>query len=300
MSGKFVLIASYPKSGNTWVRIVLERAIRGPSFPINGLADSFHGLASRMMFDEFAPANASDLLEDEIENFQPGVYRSFLATIDGVAFVKVHERAKRTKLGDWLFPPDIVHAAIYLVRHPFDVAVSAAEHFGLDMDKAIDLLCNDDSLARAHTRLPEPLPQYYGSWRENVVSWLDDAPYRKTVVRYEDLHAAPLDAFLRIARGIGMAIDADAMQRVVEASKFDRLQQEERQSGFRERPANTQAFFRQGRVRGWEEILDPSARERIVREHGHIMERLGYRADGDVVPYAEWQAGASRAADAMS
>lgn len=282
MSGSLVLIASYPKSGNTWTRIVFERLVRGPNTPLNELTDSFHGIARRMLFDEIAPVNAADLLEEEVEDFTPGVFRELISDIDGRAFVKVHESAHRTRSGEWLYPTDCVSAVVYLVRHPYDVAVSSSHHFAIPLDTAVEAMSNDRTLARAFTRLPESLPQYFGSWSENVTSWLDNPAYPVVLARYEDLRAEPVGQFRRLAEAVGLAVTDEGVKAVVEASRFERLQAEERAEGFRERsPRGDAAFFREGRTGSWKGVLDVTLRERIARDHGAVMERLGYGVDGE-------------------
>lgn len=282
MSGSLVLIASYPKSGNTWTRIVFERIARGPDTRLNDLTDSFHGIARRMLFDDIAPVNAADLLEDEVSDFLPGVFRRLMLEINGHAFVKVHESAHRTRSDDWLYPPDCVSAVVYLVRHPYDVAVSSSYHFGIPLEAAVEAMSNDRVLVRAFTRLPESLPQYFGSWSENVVSWLDNASYPVTLARYEDLHADPLGQFRRLADAVGLAASKENLAAVVDASRFERLQAEERAEGFRERPPGGEGvFFRQGRTGSWKGVLNQSLRDRIARDHGAIMARLGYGTDGE-------------------
>ena len=96
MSAKLVLIASFPKSGNTWTRIVLERIRQGPDFPINGLDDRFQGVGRRLLFDSIFPVNAADLPPDEIENMLPDMYRQVAAEAAESSFVKVHDNVRKT------------------------------------------------------------------------------------------------------------------------------------------------------------------------------------------------------------
>src|SRR5271169_1916853 len=124
MSGKFVLIASYVKSGNTWTRIVFAKLQRGLDFPLNGLDGIFAGMLLRVIFDGFAPVNAADLLTNELEAYLPDVHRRIAEQIEDRIFIKVHGAAHRTWKDEWIYPPECVHSTIYLVRHPYDVAVS--------------------------------------------------------------------------------------------------------------------------------------------------------------------------------
>jgi aryl sulfotransferase len=283
VSGGLVLVASFPKSGNTWTRIVLERLRRGANLPINGLDANFQGLGRRLLFDSIFPINAADLAREDIENLLPDMYRQAAAEATEPPFVKVHDNVRRTAAGEWLFPPDCVSAALYITRHPYDVAVSNAAHFGITVETAVEFLA-EEPVPGVVTFLPEWLEQYFGTWSQNVSSWLDHAPYFLTVARYEDLLDDPVGQFVRLARAGGLSVTTDDVARVVEASRFDLLQEYESNHGFCERPQTSSQFFRAGRIRSWEGILDQRMRDRILHDHGAVMKRMGYTADGGVEP----------------
>ncbi len=284
MSAGFILVASYPKSGNTWTRIVFERLRNGADFPINALAAQAYGASLRRTFDSIAPAEAADLLPNEIDEFLPDVYRHVAAELGAPLFVKVHDAARRTRSGEWLFPPDCVRSVVYVARHPFDVAVSAAHHFGIPVEKAVAFMGDETVMPRALERLPEALAQSYGTWTQNVSSWLDASPYTVSFARYEDLLADPLGEFRRLARATDIEAADGQLRRVVEASRFEQLQKDESEHGFFERPKSSPRFFRAGKARAWEGVLDQALRETLLRDHGPMMERLGYDADGGARP----------------
>jgi aryl sulfotransferase len=285
MSCTLVLIASYPKSGNTWTRLVFEKLRRGRGFSMNSLDGSYQGIHRRLLFDRIMPVNAADLRSEEVENLLPEMYRQLAAETSDSAFVKVHDNIRRTRWGEWIYPPDCVRAAIYLTRHPFDVAVSNANHFGISIEMAVELLAEQMAPGIETTTLPESLDQVFGTWSQHVASWLDDAPYRLTVARYEDLLSDPVAGFVRLARASGLDNSADDVVNAVETSHFAVLQEEEIRSGFRERPETCGQFFHSGRMRSWEGVLDQGLRDRLVKDHGAAMERMGYTPDGGVEPW---------------
>ena len=69
----------------------------------------------------------------------------------------------RVATGEWLYPPEAIHSVIYLVRHPFDVAVSFAPHMNLPLNEAVELMGKGIVNAEATTGLELPLPQYLDS-----------------------------------------------------------------------------------------------------------------------------------------
>ena len=284
MSGRFVLIASYPKSGNTWTRIVLEQLRRGVGrpFSINDLDARYLGILRRFAFDGALPVNAADLLPAEIDALLPALYRRLASDVQEMVFLKVHDTAKRNRTGEWLYPPEIAGRVIYLVRHPFDVAVSTAHHLGISLERAVATMAGDGRRRAPYDNLSESLPQVFGSWSGNIESWIDNDSYDVSWARYEDLCAEPVGHFRRFADAAGLRVTNDEVSAAVEASRFERLQYEEKRAGFRERPQSSPKFFREGRSGTWHGVLDESLREQLVRDHGGVMERLGYGADGSV------------------
>jgi hypothetical protein len=286
MTDKLVLVSSYPKSGNTWVRMVLEQLRREPDwkFSINEMPTGYYGHAHRLLFDALSPVNASDLFTEELHAMLPHVYRSLANSTDTVKVLKVHDACRRVGSGEWLYPEDAVDSVIFLVRHPFDVAVSLAPHLDITIPEAVDFMATGKVSGNAPAGLDLPLPENLASWSENIVSWLDHSPHKVTLTRYEDLHAAPLTHFTRIAKAAGFDPKEEDIARFLEATRFEKLREEEKQSGFRERPKTSTTFFREGKPRSWEGKLDDALRQKLVQDHGAVMARLGYLADGGIVP----------------
>jgi len=293
MTGRIILVSSYPKSGNTWARTVLEQLRRGPDwkFSINEMPSGYYGHRHRLLFDAVSPVNASDLFTGELYSMLPDVYRTLANEDDAVSILKVHDACRKVPSGEWLYPQDAVHSVIYLARHPFDVAVSLAPHLNISLPEAVDFMAVGAKSDQSATGLDLPLPQDLSSWSENVVSWLDHSPHNVTFARYEDMFADPLAQFSRIAKAAGFDPRNEHIARSLEVASFENMREEEQKSGFRERPRTSTAFFREGKPRNWEGKLDESLRERIVRDHGAVMSRLGYGADGSVTAISEIIAG---------
>ena len=286
MSENLTLIASYPKAGSTWIRLMFEALSRplNDRVALNELSDGFYGIWRRLLFDDFAPVNSADLLPEEIDELLPDVFYQLASELGGPVLVKTHDLAFRTRTGQWLFPPDCVRHVIYLVRHPFDVAVSLAHHVSLSVERTVELMNHDHVMAADASPLVLPLHERIGSWSSNIASWLDEAPYPLTLIRYEDLHSNPMEAFGRAAEAAGFRTTPNSIRRAVDAIKFERLQGEEQKHGFIERPRKSPQFFRAGKPLSWAGELDAALRDRIVQDHGAMMDRLGYSPDGGAGP----------------
>lgn len=286
MNPGFVLIASYPKSGNTWMRLALENLRRGAGKPvsINDLDVRYQDIFRRSAFDDWIPVNAADLSFEEIEGFLPDMYRRLASDIRDFAPVKVHDAASRNFRGEWIYPPECIRAVIYLVRHPFDVAVSLACHMNTTPEHSVEIMADEGSARSPYRTLSKSLPQKFGSWSGNVESWLHNPAYRVSWSRYEDLCAQPVAHIGRHAKAAGLSVSQENVVAAAKATDFQELQREEDRAGFREKAKESRQFFRTGRPGTWRGVLDERLRERLVQDHGLIMERLGYGADGETRP----------------
>lgn len=275
MSGIWWL-ASYPKSGNTWLRAFIAALVSSEPADINKL--SFLGCISsdRFAFDEALGVAAADLTLEQQTNLRPRAYEIWAAEAKRPLFCKAHDCYHLTPAGEPLFPASASRGAVYMVRDPRAVAVSLADHTGRTIDAEIARMADADAtFSSSPDRLDQQLQQRLQSWSSHVQSWLA-APFPVHVVRYEDMHADPAAAFGAIARFLDLPHDSERIAAAVAATTFSRLQDQERASGFVEKPRQAATFFREGRVDGWRDVLTPAQAARIVAEHGAVMRQWGY------------------------
>lgn len=270
-------LASYPKSGNTWLRLALASLSRDGAPPDFTASIDFAGMATRRVaFDLLLDVDSSDLTRDEVERLRPRFYEVEARRHAEPQLRKVHDAWTRTASGEPLFPPALTLAAIYIVRDPRDVAVSFTHHGGAELDRTIAGMGGSDAaLADGRRRGGPQLPQRLLTWSAHVRSWLE-APVPPLLLRYEDMLADPAAALIRAARHLGWEAPADAVARAVEATRFETLRAAEDRHGFGERPLSAERFFRRGVAGGWREVLSPAQVARIEADHGGVMAELGY------------------------
>lgn len=272
--GKLLWIASYPKSGNTWVRSFLYNLLHRTSEPadINELNTLGLNTSSRRWFEEIAPKPLEDLQPAELARLRPLAQQRMAATKPNAIPVKTHNY-----LGTWFDVPlhdmSLTAAAIYILRNPLDLVLSLAPHRGMSVDQTIDFIATKG----IGTKLaPTHMPEIYDTWSSHVASWTARKNDALLVVRYEDLLSRPLEAFGAIARLVGAGGDQENLERAIRHSSFNVLRDQEARRGFREKPANAEAFFRVGKAGQWREALTPDQVRRIVSAHGDQMGRFGY------------------------
>lgn len=272
--GKLLWLASYPKSGNTWVRSFLYNLLHDTQEPadINKLNTFCFGASSRRWFDEVSDRPLEALTPEEIAHLRPEVSRKMAAAKPNAIPVKTHNY-----LGDWFGVPmhdmALTAGAVYIVRNPLDLVLSLAPHRAMTVDEAIDFIATPGigtKLGATH------VPEVYDTWSNHVLSWTAKQSPALVVLRYEDLLSDPHKAFAPLARFVGAGGDEARLDRAIRHSSFEVLKAQETQHGFQEKPSNAEAFFREGRLDQWQEKLTPEQVMRIVASHREQMERFGY------------------------
>jgi aryl sulfotransferase len=281
---RIIWLASYPKSGNTWIRILLTNYLRDASAPadINQL-DSGPMASARACFDEWAGVEASALDDGVIEQLRPQVFRCLQREATDTLYIKAHDAWGRTARGDALFPSDVTAGVVYLLRNPLDVAPSCSHHWGVSLAQAVENLCAPGfAVARSRDGLADQLRQQLGCWTGHARSWLEESGLPIHLVRYEDLRRDPETVFGGVVRFCGLPWDARRLRKAVTFSDFSELRQQEQTHGFRERPLRSSApFFRGGQSGAWRDQLPPELAVQLIHAHRASMRRFGYLDEND-------------------
>lgn len=276
--GGFIWLASYPKSGNTWLWLTLQSLLNDGAPVDFSVRRRFSPLAGSVNELEIElDAEVSELTSEELDELLPDSLTLAAAVEPTPQFRKVHDCWGRTGSGRLRFPPAATRAAVHLARDPRDVAVSWAHHAGCSIEESIAFMA--DPAATIGRRKPDfpaqALPQPLSSWSGHAESWFaaDPAPL---VIRYEDMLADMRGVVEKVAAHCGFGPSPAALDRAVAATRFDRLQAEEAAHGFDLGQATGRVFFRSGRAGNWRDALTPEQVARIENGHGAVMARLGY------------------------
>ncbi|MGC9270333.1 sulfotransferase domain-containing protein [Acidiphilium sp.] len=273
--GKLVWLASYPKSGNTWLRAFLHAYLsdaRAP-VPLDRLTELTTGESGAALYRRHDPRPAHCYSVAEVMRLRPLVHRDIMGGDAARVFVKTHNAAIRVA-GVPLMTPEVTDRAIYVLRDPRDVAISYSAHLGMALDAVIGLMARDAAVSGGDD---DKVLEFIGSWSRHVDSWTVAPPQKLLVLRYEDLLADPVDGFGDVVRFLGAAPDAGRLRRAIGFSDFAALSAQERACGFAERPAGARgAFFRAGVAGQWRTMLSAAQCRRIERDHAAPMRRFGY------------------------
>lgn len=233
-----IWLASYPRSGNTFFRILLHRLYALETYSVYPLQD-----ASRL--------SAEDIRKLLALMGQPEVDCDLgAATADSKwFFVKTHG-----------LPAQDDAPAIVIVRDGRDALVSYA-HFLLKTTGGVDEYKDNDLFESTLERIiTSDGPYAFGGWSRNVSAWLNRTG-RKSVVRYEDLIQDPVNTVRTAVEPlIGRPLNSATVP------SFDALHE------------SVPWFFRKGRIGTWKEDLPTRLQDLFLQHHGDMLRQLGYEA----------------------
>ena len=270
-----IWLASYPKSGNTWVRAFLANYLADAKRPvtINDPPNFMLGDNFLIHYEKLSGKAAESLTPKELHDLRPKVHEWFAYSRPDNVFVKTHNAVLRAA-GQPLITPSATAGAIYMVRNPLDVAVSFAHHYQTSYDRAVESLCDEQYFLPAANGL---LEQALSSWSRHVRSWTKAPALPLCTLRYEDLHRKPLEAFGSLVAFLQLPMDTERLARAVRFSTFKELEGQEKQDGFVEsRPDGKTPFFREGRVGAWRRHLTAAQTDCLIEAHRDVMEEMGY------------------------
>lgn len=272
--GKILWLASYPKSGNTWMRAFLHNLIhdKGGHFDVAQLHKSALMDAAGEHYAAVTRRDHNTLNAADVAPLRPLVQAMMAASKTGTVMVKTHSAL--TMLSGWpSHDPDLTLGSIYIMRDPRDVAVSYADHLGISIDAVIGSMAVRD----ARTDVTQGgVAEFIGSWSQNVAGWTAQPAASVLTVRYEDMLAKPKVTFAGVVALLHLQHDPRTIRKVIENTGFKQLACQEERAGFRERSPSQKKFFRCGRAGGWRAILTPEQTDRLVGDHHEVMARFGY------------------------
>ena len=275
-NGNLVWLASYPKSGNTWLRAFLTSYSQPASdTPLLSKMADIATIGGRWSFDLMFGVPSACFLPDEIVELRALYHEQLSRTVksDGSSkYFKTHDAFARSVAGNALYPRAATECAIYVVRNPLDVAVSWAAYDCCSIDEIV--------LRMSRDLIPLTNPLTFAlilkDWSTHVTGWMGQTESPMLVLRYEDMLADPWESFRKVLDLLKLPLDPERFEASLAATSFSRLKAEEVKHGFEERPQGMASFFREGRSGQWQSVLTPAQVETLVGQHGPTMKALGY------------------------
>lgn len=240
--------------------------------PINQVHRIGIGDAIPKAYLPFAPGGFDPTNHEQALKIRPRMLEAMAKGDADVIFVKTHNAHTKAH-GVPLIPTRLTRGAVYIMRHPLDVACSYARHYDTSPDDACEGLSRDDHIIVGG---PGAVPQYLGDWSAHARSWTRQKDFPVLVLRYEDLLEDPEKGFATLLSHIGVGIDQGKLARAVRFSSFDEVKAQETREGFIEKSPTAERFFHSGGSGKWRDILSSETAERFIERHRQMMTRFGY------------------------
>lgn len=274
--GALIWLSSYPKSGNTWVRTFLHHLLLNPRAPLppNELGRFTLGDNHRVWYDKAAGTSTLGMSDAQISALRLKAQALMTGAFPDSVFVKSHTMLG-IRDGVPLVNAQVTAGALYVVRDPRDVVISAADHYGLSIDQMIDQMADPTAVIGANDG---QVMTFMGDWSGHVRGWTGRPNPSLHVIRYEDMEQKPLKTFGGIAGFLGLKPPRERLERAIRFSSFKVVKNQEAVHGFNERSKHSASFFRVGRSGQWRDTLTPLQAARIETDHAEQMRRFGYLA----------------------
>ncbi len=271
---RIIWLASYPKSGNTWMRALLANYIMNRAEPVKlaelnefTLSDTVQGF-----YTKAAGKPADQISLEESVEIRPMVQRLMADAKPHDHFIKTHSQPAFPN-GMQLIEPSVSLGAIYIARNPMDLVFSYAEHFGMSVDLAIRDLGDEKNTTVSPN---DEIVSYLGSWSGHVTRWTESAKIPVCAIRYEDLLGDPQKTFGGVLKALRIPVDDERLARAIRHASFKSLSALEKETGFAERSPHADKFFRSGTSGEGVAKLSKRQIKLLKRDHGAAMEKLGY------------------------
>ena len=276
-----IWIASYPKSGNTWIRSIVASLMYSDS----GIFD-FNILRQVKQFPSKEYFNG---LTNDYENIHELKKHWITAQEkinlnDDITFLKTHHL--NCKIGNHKFTnQENTAGTIYVVRDPRNIITSLANFLSIKSTDSKNLLF-DQSQLMGDKKLGwgENIRSLIGTWSENYKSWTV-ANDNLLLIKYENLIESPLTEIRRIITFIKrfkkIEISDEKINSVLKSTSFNNLKKLEEDGGFIENSVNKDTrekvkFFNLGKDNSWEKLLDGKIVKEIEERLFNEMSELGY------------------------
>ena len=272
---KNIFLASYPKSGNTWMRSIIGNLYNfDKEFDLK-ILKSIPLLSIKQNFDKFENKIYSDnnvLHFDWVSQNIIECQKILNNKSNHLNIFKTHS-VRHKKLTN-----ETVNAGfIYIIRDPRDVVVSFKNFSGKSIDKIIDELLFEKTNIINTNGAQELL----STWELNVLSWLNYTTVPRLIIRYEDLKlnikeiVIKVIDFLNNTHRIKLNLTDADIDQLIENSNFNNLKKIEDKYGFDESSKHS-SFFRTGTSNQWKDILSKTQLRLIENNLQTLMRQFNY------------------------
>ena len=277
-----IWLASYPKSGNTWVRSIISSLLYSNDGNFNfELMLRVSQFPEKKYFKDFV---------NDFSNFNE-IKESWISAQDKInldnqiKILKTHQ-GKYT-VGKNSFTNDQnTLATIYIVRDPRTLISSISNHYTLPIDGVCDFLTTPQIIGNTKKWEDKEtgMQCLLGKWNDHYRSWTRNKN-DLLLIKYEDLIQNPENELQKIInflkKYLNIKTNDNKNKKILETTTFKNLKEMEQKGLFRENVLNKKDdskvnFFHLGPANNWKDNLNEDVKNKIEKNFYNEMKELDY------------------------
>ena len=277
-----IWIASYPKSGNTWVRTIISSLLH--------TNDGLFNFSNIKKIDQYPQTRFFEGLTNEYNNIHE-IKKYWITSqekinLDGkIKFFKTHH--SNCKIDNYSFTnKNCTLATIYVVRDPRNLVDSISNHFNKTAEDSKKFILTPTvlSLGKEGNLKVGRVITYVGTWKEHYQFWTKKNK-NLLLIRYEDLvkninnELSKIIEFLK--KFVDFKVTDKKIENIINSTSFESLKKIEENGIFNENvfiqgSNNKIKFFNKGPKNIWQNTLPENIRIELEDELKNEMIELGY------------------------
>ena len=290
-----IWLASYPKSGNTWVRTIINELIYTDNNYDNVFNNASKNIRQFPAYSDFKDSfeftsqdrtkiNKQKLINTTIKNWIN--LQNKINQDKKIKLFKTHNLLGKFKIDNQEYSftnLDNTIGVIHIVRDPRSIISSLKNHFSLDTEEEAKEMILDEN-TWSGLKYKNSVPNYFSSWSNHFNSW-KRFPKNNHLIKYEDILENPVKEITRIVvylkKFFKLELDEKRIINIAEKTSFKNFKKNEENGKFYENALNFNRnkkiqFFFLGPENNWKKLLKQKTILEIENKFNIEMKELRY------------------------
>ena len=277
-----IWLASYPKSGNTWVRSIISSLLY--------TQDGIFNFKLLHKIDQFPEKKYFKDLITDFGNFEQ-IKSNWILAQDKIN-LDANQKLFKTHQGKYTIGKNNftnssnTSGVIYIVRDPRAVVSSISNHYTLSIEESLEFMLSPKLIGNPLSieEKKDGLLTLLGKWNEHYKSWTINKE-NLLLIKYEDLISNPNLEINRISsylkKFFQFETNEEKIQNVLKSTSFNNLKKMENHDLFKEGVLNKETnskvnFFNLGPKNNWKDLVNKKIIGSIENNFASEMKELNY------------------------